>query len=241
MALQGSISRRYYLAIGVPSLVLIPVCFGLSIGLLGNFLALCCIYTFVAAQVGRCRDIGLSIWWTTLTYVPLLQVFWWLWLAVLPGTVAPQTGRPSSSEGVATKRILDCPSCKRKVRVPLPPPGPVGKCRRCGNYFEFRVDRTGSLHLIVAGSSGGSAKTERHTYHSGDRVLDLGTIDGCLAVLDLDIDATAADIKKAYKEKMAAHHPDKVARLGPEAQAWAEEESKKINAAYGFLRARGLV
>ena len=51
-------------------------------------------------------------------------------------------------------------------------------------------------------------------------------------VLELATHASAQDIHAAYQRKMAQYHPDKVAHLGPELQALAEQMAKRINRAY---------
>ena len=48
--------------------------------------------------------------------------------------------------------------------------------------------------------------------------------------------ATAAEIKAAYREAIKAYHSDKVASLGKKLRELAEEESKRINVAYDKAR-----
>jgi len=47
-----------------------------------------------------------------------------------------------------------------------------------------------------------------------------------------------SDVKKCYYERIKEYHPDKVAALGPKLREVAENESKKINAAYEFFTQR---
>ncbi|MGB8692656.1 MAG: DnaJ domain-containing protein, partial [Steroidobacteraceae bacterium] len=51
-------------------------------------------------------------------------------------------------------------------------------------------------------------------------------------VLDVDRSASRATITAAYRARISQYHPDKVARMGPEIRALAEEKSAEINAAY---------
>jgi len=51
-------------------------------------------------------------------------------------------------------------------------------------------------------------------------------------VLELAAQASAEDIRAAYRRKMAQYHPDKVATLGPELRRLAEQMAKRINRAY---------
>jgi DnaJ-domain-containing protein 1 len=53
-------------------------------------------------------------------------------------------------------------------------------------------------------------------------------------VLETSADATLAEIKAAYRQKIALYHPDKVAGLGDELRALAEIHAKEINAAHVF-------
>ncbi len=63
------------------------------------------------------------------------------------------------------------------------------------------------------------------------------------AVLGLHENASAADIKRAYRALIRKHHPDKLASQGlpPELMAQATEKMKRINAAYSSVcKARGI-
>jgi len=51
-------------------------------------------------------------------------------------------------------------------------------------------------------------------------------------VLDVDRSASRAAITAAYRSRISQYHPDKVARMGPEIRALAEQKSAEINAAY---------
>jgi DnaJ domain len=51
-------------------------------------------------------------------------------------------------------------------------------------------------------------------------------------VLDVDRSASRAAITAAYRARISQYHPDKVARMGPEIRALAEQKSAEINAAY---------
>lgn len=54
-------------------------------------------------------------------------------------------------------------------------------------------------------------------------------------VLGVTRGAGADEIKDAYRTRMAEYHPDKVAHLGPELRALAEEKTKAIQRAYERL------
>lgn len=56
-------------------------------------------------------------------------------------------------------------------------------------------------------------------------------------ILGVTKNATNDEIKSAYKRKISAYHPDKLASLGENYRALAEEDSKEINQAYQEIRA----
>ena len=56
------------------------------------------------------------------------------------------------------------------------------------------------------------------------------------ATLGLAKGASAEEIKKAYRTLSMQYHPDKVAHLGDEFRAVAEEKMKEINAAYDYFK-----
>jgi hypothetical protein len=56
--------------------------------------------------------------------------------------------------------------------------------------------------------------------------------DNCFAVLGLSPTANADEIKDAYRAKIRQSHPDRVHGLAPAFRVLAENETKKLNAAY---------
>lgn len=59
------------------------------------------------------------------------------------------------------------------------------------------------------------------------------------AILGLRKGASQADVRAAYRQLAAQYHPDKLAHLGEEFQALAEQKFKVIQSAYDVLRHRG--
>jgi DnaJ-domain-containing protein 1 len=59
------------------------------------------------------------------------------------------------------------------------------------------------------------------------------------AVLGILPDATQDQIVAAYRTQISQYHPDKVANLGPDIRALAEQRAKEINAAYAEATAQG--
>lgn len=56
------------------------------------------------------------------------------------------------------------------------------------------------------------------------------------AVLGVAPTASPGEIARTFRARMAAYHPDKVATMGPEIRALAEEKSKAITLAYADAR-----
>ena len=61
-------------------------------------------------------------------------------------------------------------------------------------------------------------------------------IEAAYQILEIPIDASDNEVKKAYKELAVKHHPDKVSHLGADVQKAAEERFKKIAEAYEKIR-----
>jgi hypothetical protein len=62
------------------------------------------------------------------------------------------------------------------------------------------------------------------------------TLDGASKLLGVSPHASLDDISRAYKERMAKSHPDKVSHLSVELQEKAKELTLKLNEAYDLLK-----
>ncbi len=61
------------------------------------------------------------------------------------------------------------------------------------------------------------------------------------AILGVPRDASAEQIKRAYRKLMSQHHPDKLGDVPEELKRRAEERAREINAAYERIRSeRGI-
>ena len=70
-------------------------------------------------------------------------------------------------------------------------------------------------------------------WHEMEKRLDLMVkIGDPWELLGIDREATLADIKKAYRTKLAGLHPDKVARMDPEIQDLARNRTVELREAY---------
>jgi DnaJ-domain-containing protein 1 len=58
------------------------------------------------------------------------------------------------------------------------------------------------------------------------------------AVLGVAVDATDAEIDRAYRQLMGRYHPDRVAGAADEIRALAEARAREINGAYDRIRER---
>jgi DnaJ-domain-containing protein 1 len=61
-------------------------------------------------------------------------------------------------------------------------------------------------------------------------------LDESYKLLNVSSDASLSEVQKAYKEKMAKSHPDKVAHLSEELQKKAKELALEINKAYNNIK-----
>ncbi|MEA3448336.1 MAG: TerB family tellurite resistance protein [Bacteroidota bacterium] len=55
-------------------------------------------------------------------------------------------------------------------------------------------------------------------------------------ILEVDPNASASEIKKAYRKMAVKYHPDKVSHLGDDFQNFAKEKFQKVNQAYETLK-----
>ncbi len=62
------------------------------------------------------------------------------------------------------------------------------------------------------------------------------SLDESYKLLNVNSDAPLSEVQKAYKEKMAKSHPDKVAHLSEELQKKAKELALEINKAYNNIK-----
>jgi uncharacterized membrane protein YkvA (DUF1232 family) len=62
------------------------------------------------------------------------------------------------------------------------------------------------------------------------------TIDSAYKTLEISPDASFDEVKKAYKEKIATSHPDKVSHLSLELQEKAKELTLKLNSAFDTIK-----
>ena len=86
---------------------------------------------------------------------------------------------------------------------------------------ETEEARTSERHHQEQSRTGTDGRSDNHT----DRMA-------WHEVLEVSPMASLAEIKQAYREKVAKYHPDKVAQMGPELHKVANEMTAKINNAY---------
>ncbi len=86
-------------------------------------------------------------------------------------------------------------------------------------------------------------KSQRDYYSNGQSQANIKSkpdgqmsLDDAYRLLNVSLDAPWSEVQKAYKEKMAKSHPDKVAHLGEELQEKAKELSVEINNAYNIIK-----
>lgn len=120
-------------------------------------------------------------------------------------------------------RIMSCPGCEQAIKFRLPLKGNQGQCRKCQTRFKLDADPQGHIYITQV--------------QIPDNPDVINSLDECFEVLEIASNAIPLDIKSAYKKKIMAYHPDKVESLGPKIKAVAEQEVRRINAAYAMLQA----
>jgi DnaJ-domain-containing protein 1 len=86
-------------------------------------------------------------------------------------------------------------------------------------------------------------KSKRNYYSKGRSQANIKTepdgqssLDEAYKLLNVSPDSPWSEVQKAYKEKMAKSHPDKVAHLSEELQKKAKELTLEINKAYNIIK-----
>lgn|SRR5882724_69539 len=122
----------------------------------------------------------------------------------------------TSSEQTSSPSIqVACPSCACRLRLPPPLAGRKFKCPSCHCWFRATQSTSASVELEV--------------------ITDHSQLSRHYEILRIRPGATLDEIRTAYRRRLLEYHPDKVATLGMEIQALAEEKTKQINEAYTLL------
>lgn len=243
---KGRIDRKLYWLALLGVLLLIWLLFALGAG----ELSLIPLFSIIALQIKRCRDIGWSPWVVLVSLIPMIQIIFMINVGIpqslfalipvvqmifmivvgIPGSRIPYQGYAFNGKGNALNnnrfRIMQCANCQTKIRVAFPPPAGVGKCPLCRHRFVLKADEFGNLTIF---SQGGA------DYPESD-LNEIATSEDAFRILGVEGRPDQPTIRKAYKEKMSQYHPDKVSQLGIEIRELADRKSKQINKAYRFLR-----
>lgn len=119
------------------------------------------------------------------------------------------------------ERIISCPSCSQQIKFRLPIKGNNAQCRKCSAQFKLDVDSHSNIYI-----------TEIKIPEDANTIKSL---DECYGILEVKPDAIPIDIRAAYKKRISEYHPDKVEHLGNKIKHVAEEETRRVNAAYAML------
>jgi DnaJ-domain-containing protein 1 len=107
----------------------------------------------------------------------------------------------------------------------------------CTKKYQLGIANLNRLisKLKAKGYSASRAKIEYETvesnsYHSSNN------LENDYKVLEIDSSASNEEVKRAYYNQMANHHPDKVSHLGEHIKKFAEGHCAKVNAAYERIK-----
>ena len=104
--------------------------------------------------------------------------------------------------------------------------------KRKKNSFQYRYQGNGQTYKNDTGQRFSEKKSYGDNTRFGDETKD------AYAVLGVARNASAEEIKKAYRQLVNSYHPDKVAHLGDEFKELAEKRFKEIQQAYQELNIR---
>jgi len=124
------------------------------------------------------------------------------------------------------QRIMSCPECAQRMMFTVPLKGNKAQCIKCATRFKLTLDEQGNVYITEL------QKPENQA---------ISSLEECYGILELQPDALPIDIRAAYKRKIMEYHPDKVEHLGSKIKQVAEDETRRINAAYAMLDEQGRV
>ncbi len=129
---------------------------------------------------------------------------------------------PAIEEERLEKRSLRCPRCSHAFSVP-PVPG-ASECPRCASAFTGFVGPDGFSVEWAA----------QQRPHSG-RQEPASAILEAAELLGVSPNASAAELKRAWKKAASMYHPDKHQNLPEPVRKLAEEQMQRVNVAYDLL------
>jgi DnaJ like chaperone protein len=89
--------------------------------------------------------------------------------------------------------------------------------------------------------AGGAADPAAGAEPAGGAESTARAVPGWHEILGVSAEATAEQVREAYKHLISKYHPDKVDALGQELRDLAERKTQEITAAYrGAMRSRGV-
>ncbi len=98
-------------------------------------------------------------------------------------------------------------------------------------YLLFR--KTGHRRQQHTGHSSGARRNKSSSTRESGQAL---TLDDAYALLGVSQDAPWEEIHRAYRDKMARSHPDKVSHLSEELQEKAEDITRRLNEAIDIIK-----
>lgn len=127
--------------------------------------------------------------------------------------------------------IFRCYFCDKMIQVSFPIKSTSFSCASCRSKYDIQcVGKLPKVYLILPKDEKWAPKASPKQPNVPEEVKK------ALNLFDLNETVAFDEVKARYRKCMTEYHPDKVAHLGVDLRRFAEEKSKRYNAAYTVVQ-----